>query len=51
MSYYSVLDVTPTSQEWIEAYVAESGDIVKKNTSAPKEAVEIILLDNCCLEM
>lgn len=31
MSYYSVLDVTPTSQEWIEAYVAESGDIVKKH--------------------
>ena len=30
MSYYSVLDVTPTSQEWIEAYVAESGSIVKK---------------------
>lgn len=31
MSYYSVLDVTPTSQEWIAAYVAESGNIVKKH--------------------
>ena len=31
MSYYSVLDVTPTSQEWIEAYVAESGKIVAKH--------------------
>lgn len=31
MSYYSVLDVTPTAQEWIEAYVAESGNIVTKH--------------------
>lgn len=31
MAYYSVLDVTPTSQEWIADYVAESGKIVAKH--------------------
>lgn len=31
MAYYSVLDVTPTTQEWIADYVAVSGKIVEKH--------------------
>lgn len=31
MAYYSVLDVTPTTQEWIADYVAISGKIVEKH--------------------
>lgn len=29
--YYSVLDVTPTTDAWIPAYIAETGAIVKKH--------------------
>ncbi len=29
--YYSVLDVTPTDDKWIPAYIAETGEIVKKH--------------------
>lgn len=31
MSYYSVLDVTPTTTDWIESYVAVSADIAAKH--------------------
>ena len=31
MAYFSVLDVTPTSQEWISDYVSISGSIVTKH--------------------
>lgn len=31
MAYYSVLDVTPTNNEWVSDYVSVSGDIVKKH--------------------
>ncbi len=31
MAYYSVLDVTPTKQEWIADYVAISSKIVEKH--------------------
>ena len=31
MAYYSVLDVTPTKEEWIADYVAISGKIVEKH--------------------
>lgn len=31
MSYYSVLDVTPTDTSWVESYVAISGKIVAKH--------------------
>lgn len=31
MAYYSVLDVTPTKKDWIEDYVAVSGEIAKKH--------------------
>lgn len=29
--YYSVLDVTPTTDSWIPAYIAETGKIVTKH--------------------
>ncbi len=29
--YYSVLDVTPTTDTWVPAYIAETGKIVKKH--------------------
>lgn len=29
--YYSVLEVTPTTDTWVNAYIAETGDIVKKH--------------------
>jgi len=31
MSYYSVLDVTPTDDKWVADYVAVSGKIVEKH--------------------
>ncbi len=31
MRYYSVLDVTPISTDWIEDYVIASGKIVAKH--------------------
>lgn len=31
MAYYSVLDVTPTSQEWVADYVASTGKIVARH--------------------
>ena len=31
MSYYSVLDVTSTTDEWIKDYISVSGGIVKKH--------------------
>lgn len=31
MKFYSVLDVTPTIEEWIPAYIAETGQIVAKH--------------------
>lgn len=31
MSYYSILDVTPTQEEWIADYVAISGKIVARH--------------------
>ena len=31
MMYYSVLDVTPTADAWIPAYISETGKIVKKH--------------------
>lgn len=31
MTYYSVLDVTPTTDSWIPAYLAETVKIVKKH--------------------
>ncbi len=31
MTYYSVLDVTPTSQDWGPAYVNVSNDLVEKH--------------------
>ncbi|MGR5108967.1 DUF1330 domain-containing protein [Vibrio jasicida] len=31
MTYYSVLDVTPTSQDWVPAYVSVSNDLVEKH--------------------
>lgn len=31
MAYFSVLDVTPTTQKWIADYVAVSGKIVAKH--------------------
>lgn len=31
MSYYSVLDVTPTTMEWVESYVAVSATIAAKH--------------------
>ncbi|MBW1297591.1 DUF1330 domain-containing protein [Aquimarina litoralis] len=31
MAYYSVLDVTPTKDEWVSDYVSVSGNIVKKH--------------------
>ncbi|MEL6811794.1 MAG: DUF1330 domain-containing protein [Bacteroidota bacterium] len=31
MSYYSVLDVTPTQGDWVADYVAVSGKIVQKH--------------------
>lgn len=31
MSYYSVLDVTPTSQEWIPDYLPAANALVKKH--------------------
>lgn len=31
MAYYSVLDVTPTTEDWIADYVAVSGKIVEKH--------------------
>lgn len=31
MSYYSVLDVTPTTTDWIESYVAVSATIAAKH--------------------
>ncbi|WP_299104010.1 DUF1330 domain-containing protein [uncultured Tenacibaculum sp.] len=31
MSYYSVLDVTPTTTDWVESYVAVSATIVAKH--------------------
>lgn len=32
MTYYSVLDVTPTSQDWAPAYVSVSNDLVEKHS-------------------
>lgn len=29
--YYSVLDVTPTTDTWIPAYIAETGEMVKRH--------------------
>lgn len=31
MSYYSVLEVTPTSDEWVEAYIQSAGGVVAKH--------------------
>ncbi len=31
MKYFSVLDVTPTTDTWIPAYIAETGKIVAKH--------------------
>lgn len=31
MAYYSILDVTPTKDEWVAGYVAVSGNIVAKH--------------------
>ena len=31
MAYYSVLDVTPTAQDWVADYVAISGKLVEKH--------------------
>ncbi|MCT4628348.1 DUF1330 domain-containing protein [Winogradskyella sp.] len=31
MTYYSVLDVSPTTEDWIPAYLKESGPIIKKH--------------------
>lgn len=31
MTYYSVLEVTPTNGDWAAAYVAETGEIVRKH--------------------
>ncbi|GAA4278708.1 DUF1330 domain-containing protein [Aquimarina mytili] len=31
MSYYSVLDVTPTNTDWVKDYVAVSGKIASKH--------------------
>ncbi|GAB3484982.1 DUF1330 domain-containing protein [Marinomonas epiphytica] len=30
MAYYSVLEVTPISQDWLANYVAKAGDLVTK---------------------
>ncbi|MEP5339905.1 MAG: DUF1330 domain-containing protein [Algibacter sp.] len=32
MKYYSILDVTPTTDTWIPAYIAETGKIVQKHS-------------------
>lgn len=31
MTYYSVLDVTPTAQDWVPAYVSVSNALVEKH--------------------
>ncbi len=31
MTYYSVLDVTPTAQDWVPAYVSVSSALVEKH--------------------
>ena len=31
MTYYSVLEVTPTNDAWVPAYIAETGEIVRRH--------------------